>query len=510
MTPFRFCLQIFLGLAIIIATASAFVPQVFAQSLQGTLADERVAASMGLDVEWILQLPFDSTQWRLQHVVIGDGLVVAQSTDGGVHAIKTLTSSAPMTPKSSAKKPDQPSSIDIQPQPSPSRIADMPPGALLWSHRIGHPGGPVHPAGIGSNVVTVSRDLDVFALERITGQTRWHDRIHRSPVHGATPSGQWVYVPLSSDSVIRLAADPKAQSAASSIESSGKEKSSTAKKKKSPKQTSKKKESATGAIGESVLPIELAAGGRVETQPNAFFDGVLWCTRTGTLVCLEPIDAGWDRHEILLRSPIAGRPFVRDAMCVVATVGGDLVRVDLLTTKGSGFRIQWFHPMGAIPVDGVFVVDDRVIVPLELGELAAFSVSTGLPLWRCGGVESVLCINDERIWFVDQTGKLASLDPVSGERRESLKLGPFQFLIRNDQTDRLYMATHNGVLASLHASGKKTAVNYATASAGESAKGTVKTKSGSPDTSQDAPSESPPDDSAVAPDEASRDTFESP
>lgn len=144
-------------------------------------------------------------------------------------------------------------------------------------------------------------------------------------------------------------------------------------------------------------------------------------------------------------------------MCVVATVGGNLVRVDLLTTKGSGFRIQWFHPMGAIPVDGVFVVDDRVIVPLELGELAAFSVSTGLPLWRCGGVESVLCINDERIWFVDQTGKLASLDPVSGERRESLKLGPFQFLIRNDQTDRLYMATHNGVLASLHASGKKPA-----------------------------------------------------
>ena len=104
MTPFRFCLQIFLGLAIIIATASAFAPQVFAQSLQGTLADERVAASMGLDVEWILQLPFDSTQWRLQHVVIGDGLVVAQSTDGGVHAIKTLTSSAPITPRSSAKK----------------------------------------------------------------------------------------------------------------------------------------------------------------------------------------------------------------------------------------------------------------------------------------------------------------------------------------------------------------------------------------------------------------------
>lgn len=133
MTPFRFCLQIFLGLAIIIATASAFVPQVFAQSLQGTLADERVAASMGLDVEWILQLPFDSTQWRLQHVVIGDGLVVAQSTDGGVHAIKTLTSSAPMTPRSSGKKPDQPSSIDIQPQPSPSRIADMPPGTVVVS-----------------------------------------------------------------------------------------------------------------------------------------------------------------------------------------------------------------------------------------------------------------------------------------------------------------------------------------------------------------------------------------
>ena len=92
-------------------------------------------------------------------------------------------------------------------------------------------------------------------------------------------------------------------------------------------------------------------------------------------------------------------------MCVVATVGGDLVRVDLLTTKGSGFRIQWFHPMGAIPVDGVFVVDDRVIVPLELGELAAFSVSTGLPLWRCGGAarrgaaSNEFIQNSPKIWL---------------------------------------------------------------------------------------------------------------
>jgi hypothetical protein len=55
--------------------------------LCGTAADELVAARLGLEREWVVQVPFDSAAWRLEHVVVGEALVVAQGGDGGVAAM---------------------------------------------------------------------------------------------------------------------------------------------------------------------------------------------------------------------------------------------------------------------------------------------------------------------------------------------------------------------------------------------------------------------------------------
>ena len=55
-------------------------------SLCGTLADETVAERAGLKRDWMITLPVDGYRAQLRHVVVGDGLVVAQTADGGVHA----------------------------------------------------------------------------------------------------------------------------------------------------------------------------------------------------------------------------------------------------------------------------------------------------------------------------------------------------------------------------------------------------------------------------------------
>ena len=62
--------------------------------LCGTAGDELVAARAGLSREWVVQIPFDSAGWRIEHVSIGDGLVVAVSGDGGVHAVQTSPATA--------------------------------------------------------------------------------------------------------------------------------------------------------------------------------------------------------------------------------------------------------------------------------------------------------------------------------------------------------------------------------------------------------------------------------
>ena len=83
--------------------------------LCGTAGDDLVAARAGLTREWVVQVPFDSAGWRLEHVSIGDDLVVACSGDGGVHAI----------------------------QASPSQNGSPRAGSVLWSQRVGTPGGPL-------------------------------------------------------------------------------------------------------------------------------------------------------------------------------------------------------------------------------------------------------------------------------------------------------------------------------------------------------------------------------
>lgn len=45
-------------------------------AIAGTLADELLADRVGLVREWIVQIPFDSAGYRLQHIVVADGMVM--------------------------------------------------------------------------------------------------------------------------------------------------------------------------------------------------------------------------------------------------------------------------------------------------------------------------------------------------------------------------------------------------------------------------------------------------
>ena len=99
--------------------------------LSGTLADEFTADRMGLAREWIIQIPSLAPGRTLENVVAGDGLVVAGTSDGLVHAIQATPSQA-----------------------APGTGAPLP-GTLLWSRSVGRAGGHFEQAGIGAELVAV-------------------------------------------------------------------------------------------------------------------------------------------------------------------------------------------------------------------------------------------------------------------------------------------------------------------------------------------------------------------
>jgi hypothetical protein len=55
----------------------------------------------------------------------------------------------------------------------------------------------------------------------------------------------------------------------------------------------------------------------------------------------------------------------------------------------------------------------------------------------------------DRVWIIDRTGRLAGIDLATGERRERLCLGGFSFPVVNAESDRLILASPDGLLAVL-------------------------------------------------------------
>lgn len=427
--------------------------------LSSTLADEWTAERMGLVREWIIQVPFDSAGYRLEHVVVADGIVVAQSGDGGVHAIQATDAVEAGGPRD-GKAPkagddgagDERAAAAATPAAAGAKAGEAAgtptPGTLLWTTRIGIRGGPAQPAGIGTGLVTVARDIDLYALDRRTGHTVWHDRLGRLPGGPATPIGDWVYTPLHADGLLRLPTDPhRGTTADTAAKAAGKGAPKKAAKKKGRKQPEGKK------LAEGLEPLAIDAGGRLDQPVIPFPDGpmkgsLLWCTAEGRLMILEPTPADWQRHEFSLESPPVGLPVIRGASIFVATANGDLARIEL-RKPDDAMRTKWHVLLYEQPDAAPLLAGKALVVSMGEAGISAYSAEDGSELWHSHFPGRILAAGGSRVWVLDRTGRLSGLDAADGTLRERTCLGGFSLPVLNTADDRLVLASPEGLIVSL-------------------------------------------------------------
>lgn len=423
-------------LVLAVAALASAVASAGGSMLCGTAGDDLVAARVGLAREWVVQLPFDSAGWRLEHVTVGDRLVVGCSGDGGVHAVQA-------TP------------VSGQPRP----------GSLLWSHRVGRPGGLGQAAGIGPSLVTVAHDLDIHAFDATTGVHRWTCQLGHASSAAATPAGDNVYCPMTDDGLLRLPAG------------------------------------LTGTVnGEDAKGKELDTATPIEQPPVPYAPrtpdlvGAVWINDQGRLIAEVPTERGaWETWSFDTRMPgeteavPAGPPAVRGDVVYVATRSGRLEAVRRSTSTRGDFVPAWLQSvfLPGIPESGPVVAGDRVIVSLgdeglvaydarpyemagagapadganadEAGEAqprqgpGAADVRGGDLLWRspCGVGGRFVAVVGDRVWFVDRVNRLASVDVATGEPREWMPLGDFTLPVVNPRGDRLVLASPDGLVVSL-------------------------------------------------------------
>lgn len=407
------------ALAAVTGTAAADRGAGCGGSLSGTPADEFVAERMGLVREWVVQLPFDSTRASLEHVTVGDGLVVAQTGDGGVHAVQARGAAAP-------RQPGEPAA-----------------GSLLWSRRLGVGDGTATPPGVGPRLVTTTRDLELFALDRETGATRWTRPLGRLPGNGPVEIGDWVYEPLAGGGIRRLTTNPlqpTADATAAQPAQGGKARR---------KPDKKKPVEAAKPTAESLRPRTFDSSGPVAQPVLPLGKGVVWSTTDGVLVALQEAEADWVRSEFGLNAPAVDAPVTRGKAVFVATQAADLARVDFVDSVEPGLRTGWHVVLDATPDAGPFLGGDSVVVSLGETGMAAFSAETGAARWRNAIAGRVLAVAGDRVWIIDRTGRLSGIDLENGRRRERVCLAGFSFPVVNTVTDRLLLASPDGVLVSL-------------------------------------------------------------
>lgn len=147
-----------------------------------------------------------------------------------------------------------------------------------------------------------------------------------------------------------------------------------------------------------------------------------------------------------------GRPTPRSwrgTSIFAATVAGDLARVDFATAGVRGLRTGWHVVLDGTPDAGPFLGGNTIVVSLGDDGLAAFTADTGSPVWRCPVAGRVLAVGGNRVWLIDHVGRLSAIDMATGERRERFCLGCLTVPIVNNVTDRLFLASGDGMLVCL-------------------------------------------------------------
>ncbi|MFM8284604.1 MAG: PQQ-binding-like beta-propeller repeat protein [Planctomycetaceae bacterium] len=428
------------AMAVAVMAGGVAATPCLAGCLAGTLADELTADRLGLERDWIVQVPFDSAGHSVSRVTLTDDLVIVQTGDGGVHAIAANDGG----------------------DGNPCR------GALLWSHPIDTAGQPVPPVGIGRDLVVASGGRHVYGLERSSGRVRWQHGLKGSPIGAAVAVGDWVYQPQGATTILRLPANPRGQSpsyataaaadraaakaAAATAASGGRGAGTSAKKRL--KETRGKDD---GTSAEALAPLTIKAGGTLELDPLVFGDGLMWITREGLLVALEEDPAGWQRNEFSLNSAPAGPAAIRGAAVFVTTAAGDLARIDSLAQGGGGLRLAWHVRLDHRPDDGPFLADGLVIVSLGEAGMRAYSVETGELAWETCLPGTIVAVCAGRIWYFDKAQRLASLDAATGAPHAPTCLGGFTVAVQSRIADRLILASPDGAIVSLSPRGSAAA-----------------------------------------------------
>ncbi|QDT55718.1 outer membrane biogenesis protein BamB [Caulifigura coniformis] len=368
-------------LACALAVLAGFAPALsFAQELPDTRDLERI----GLVNGWWARAVVDSKQDELEHIRSDEQVVLVQSRQGLFTAFR----------------------------------ADS--GRILWSVLLGGPKHRSFPAVMNETEVVVAVGLNMFSLNKSTGETMWELRLPGHPSCTPEIDSNQVYVGTTDGSVYAYSLRTIRELFS---------------KRKLPAYT------------------HMAQVWRYKTPEaiNAIVSNgtvVDFTSSRGTLY-------GVDARERSLRYQIETTGTIRTPMgrnqnaLFIPTSDGRMTGLSL----DSG-RVRWEFTAGTEVLLRPRAIGNSVYVSPTRAGLFCLESESGAEIWRQRAATEFTAASDDRVYAFDTAGKLLVLELATGRVTGSIPMRQFEIHYGNELTDRILVATTEGLVASFHEQGR--------------------------------------------------------
>jgi outer membrane protein assembly factor BamB len=276
-------------------------------------------------------------------------------------------------------------------------------GEVLWSRRIGNPGYPSLGPVANENHVALSNGSSVYVLHRDTGLEQLHHQI-TSGIGGAPAlSDQYVFVPQFSGRV-----------------------------------------DAIGLENPRPVPWYFTSAGRIFQNAIAGPDSIVWTTDSGHLYVADPHAEGV-RYRFESSQPIVAPATLHSGKIFAASTGGYTYALDEATG-----RQLWRHASGAPITKSPIALGETLFVASDEPALHSLNAKDGQPNWVARGVAEFVSASEGRVYGLDRLGNLIVLDREHGVVRSRARTNGEYHAVLNEQTDRLYLVSKDGLLQCFH------------------------------------------------------------
>jgi outer membrane protein assembly factor BamB len=332
-------------------------------------------------------------------------------------------------------------------------------GVIEWKARMGLPYHASALLGFNKKSVFALRGDHLFSVERATGRIEWKFILPDGPTAGALADAEGVYLVLGASKVYAyilpdLVAFRRAR--AELAQEKAKEAEKLVRTLDIYKGASGMNlEKMVDLLKEVVPEPELAwdyltEGGRILQRPLQTANALFFVASNGTILSTNKFTRE-ERYRFRAESEVSAPMGQHGNFGYVASDDAHVYAVDI--PHG---RIVWRFTAGAAIRQKPEVTDRDVFVKAERRGLVRVNRRDGKFIWQNPRADRFLAMNRKFVYAFDREGRLLVLDRHRGLTLGMLNTRDFVFPISNEQTDRVFLAAHNGLLVCLHDHNQKT------------------------------------------------------